>query len=89
METSERHGHIIRCHLESQNGHTICEVYRSAERSVQTAIEHYKRDHFLKEYHCTLCPHVSIFVSQARRHALHHAMRSSYSEFLYKLQHDK
>lgn len=89
MRHSERLGHIVRSHLENQNGKTLCTNCQCLERDVSSAVEHFKRDHLQLQYHCTICAFISIFPSQARRHAISHVERSSYREFLYKLQHDK
>lgn len=78
--------HVYAVHLSHGINQIRCDCCHEIFRTAHFAVEHYIRVHFIRQFYCTICPHTTLSFSQARDHALSHAMRDDYGSFLRRLQ---
>lgn len=88
MRADQRYDHVNAIHLRHRADDIRCNCCGGIFHTVHFAVEHFIRVHFIRQFYCTLCMHVTLSFSQARDHALCHAMRDDYSNFLWRLQHN-
>lgn len=88
MRADQRYDHVNTIHLRHGINDIRCSCCDGIFRTAHFAVEHFIRVHFIRQFYCTVCMHVTLSFSQARDHALRHAMSDDFGSFLWRLQHN-